>query len=64
MKRKIIGFLIALVLLLILLLQNTHYTTLHFLFWKKHVQLFILVFIIAAVGFLMGYIAAKMPRRT
>ena len=64
MKQKLIGILLGVVLVLTLLLQNTDYTTIRFLFWEKHVPTYGLVIIVVVVGFFMGYIAAKMPRRS
>ncbi|HBG60676.1 MAG: hypothetical protein A2306_01560 [Omnitrophica WOR_2 bacterium RIFOXYB2_FULL_38_16] len=56
---KQIALLIVGVLFLIILLQNTHVIMLHFLFWVFGMSQIILIPLIMAVGFGIGYFCKK-----
>jgi len=59
MQPKQIAFLIAGGLFLILLLQNTHVVMLHFLFWEFGMSQIILIPLILAGGFGVGFLVGK-----
>jgi len=59
MQPKQIALLIVGVLFLILLLQNTHVVMLHFLFWEFGMSQIILIPLIMAVGFGIGFFVGK-----
>ena len=62
-KIKTILFLILIVVFIIVVLQNTQTVTLRFLFWQIHASRIILLPMFAVVGFIAGYIVAKMTRK-
>jgi len=55
MKPKIIIFITAGILFLIVLLQNTQVVQLHFLFWKISMSQIILFPLVTSIGFIMGF---------
>lgn len=59
MKPKLILILIVVVLALIVLFQNTQVVTFRFLFWSKDISQIVLVLLTLALGFVLGFIAAK-----
>jgi len=60
MKAKTIITLVLVVLLLIVLIQNTQVISLHLLFWKISMSQIILIFLTLLIGLIAGYIVAKM----
>ena len=62
MKTKIIIVAVLLVLIAILLIQNTQEVIFRIYFWKISMSQMILVPLAVLVGFLFGYFAAKMGR--
>ena len=52
-----------LVLVIIIMVQNAQPTTFKFLNWSYQVSQLLLVMIVFAIGFLIGVLVAKFPRR-
>jgi uncharacterized integral membrane protein len=63
MKPKTIVVLILAVLLLIIFLQNTQIVTLKLFFWEIGMSRIILIPLIAFIGFVIGFIVAKMTHK-
>jgi uncharacterized integral membrane protein len=59
MKPKTIVVLVLIGLFLIVLIQNTQVVTLRLLFWKVGMSQIILMPLIMLIGFILGYIVAK-----
>jgi uncharacterized integral membrane protein len=59
MKPKTIVVLVLIGLFLIVLIQNTQVVTLRLLFWKAGMSQIILMPLIMLIGFILGYIVAK-----
>lgn len=59
MKPKLITGLIIGVLLIIILFQNTHYTDLRLYFWSISMPQIILILLLLIIGFLSGFVTAK-----
>lgn len=59
MKAKIIVVLVLIGLFLVILIQNTQVVTLRLLFWKVGMSQIILVPLTMLIGFILGYIVAK-----
>jgi uncharacterized integral membrane protein len=53
---------VFLVLVIIIMIQNAQPTTFKFLNWSYQVSQLLLVVIVLAIGFLTGFIIAKLPR--
>jgi uncharacterized integral membrane protein len=60
MKNKLIVILVLIGLLLILIIQNTQNVSLNIFFWNMMMPQIILVLILFALGFVIGFLAAKM----
>lgn len=63
MKAKLIVILVAVVLALIILIQNTHTVTFRMLFWKAEISQLLLVLIMLVIGFVLGYVVASLTGR-
>jgi len=59
MKAKVIVVLVLIGLFLVILIQNTQVVTLRLLFWKVGMSQIILVPLTMLIGFILGYIVAK-----
>ena len=59
MKTKNIVILVLLILFFIILVQNTSVVTLRLFFWQIGASQIILIPIIMAIGFIIGYLVAK-----
>lgn len=59
MKAKTIVILVLIVLFLIILLQNMQVVTLRLFFWKIAMSQIILIPLVMLIGFVLGYIVAK-----
>ena len=59
MKAQTIVVLVIIGLFLIVLIQNTHVVTLRLLFWKLEIAQIILVPLTMVIGFILGYLVAK-----
>jgi len=59
MKPKIIFVLVLFVLFVIILIQNTQVVTYRLFFWKISISQVILVPLIMLIGFVIGFIIAK-----
>ena len=60
MGPKTIVILIVCILIFIVLVQNTDIVTLRLFFWSEKLPQFILLPIMLAVGFIVGYIVARL----
>lgn len=63
MKFKWILMLVVALLLLIVLFQNRHVTTLRFLFWTMQLSQVLVVVIAALAGFVLGLLARVPAKR-
>jgi uncharacterized integral membrane protein len=63
MKAKTVLIAVLVVLLAVLVIQNSELMPFRLLFWSAYMPVFILVIGIFAVGFIVGYLAAKLDRR-
>ena len=63
MKPKTIVITVLIILCLIVLLQNTQMVTLRFFFWEASVSRIFLLPILVLLGFIIGYVAAKLEKR-
>jgi len=59
MKPMTIVILVLVALFVIILVQNTQVLTLHLLFWKLGMSQIILVPLTMLIGFILGFIVAK-----
>ena len=59
MRPKFIGVLVLITLFLIILIQNIQSVTLRLFFWKVGISQIILIPLIMAIGFAIGFIVAK-----
>jgi uncharacterized integral membrane protein len=63
MNNKVIALLVLIALAVITLLLNTRVTEFRLLFWKIEMSLAILVLITLMIGFVLGYVVAKLTGR-
>ena len=59
MRPKFVGMLVLIALFLIILIQNIQSVTLRLFFWKVGISQIILIPLIMAIGFAIGFIVAK-----
>jgi lipopolysaccharide assembly protein A len=59
MRPKVIITILLAVLFVMIVIQNTEVVTLRFLFWKFSMSRIILMAVILLIGFVGGYIVAK-----
>ena len=59
MKTKNIVILVLIILFFIILIQNTNVVTLRLFFWQIGASQIILIPIVLAIGFIIGYLVAK-----
>ncbi|MCK4806645.1 MAG: LapA family protein [Candidatus Aegiribacteria sp.] len=57
MKPKMAAILILAILLLVIVIQNSNTADVHILFWKISMSMIILIFFVALIGFIIGYLA-------
>ena len=57
MKPKMLAILILAILILVIVIQNSNAADVHLLFWKISMSMIILIFIVALIGFVIGYLA-------
>ena len=62
MKKKLIVILVLAGLLLVLIIQNIQNISLNIFFWNIMMPQVILVLILFALGFVIGFLVAKMKR--
>ena len=60
---KLIAGLVLVILFLIFLLQNTQVVTLRLYFWKISMSQIILIPLVLILGFIVGYIVARVTRK-
>lgn len=63
MKAKLLIVAVLLVLLVIILVQNTQEVVFRFYFWKISMSQVILVPLAVLVGFLFGYVVARLGNK-
>lgn len=64
MKVKLSIAVIAAILILVFLLQNTQVVTLRLYFWKVSMSQIILIPLTAIIGFVLGFIVAKLTGKS
>ena len=64
MKPKAIVVTVLIVLCLIVLLQNTQVVTMRFFFWEVSVSRILLLPLLIIVGFIIGYVTAKLEKKS
>jgi len=64
MKAKLIAIIVLVVLVGILLIQNSQRVTFWLFFWSVQVSQLLLVLIMLGLGFLGGWLAATFTRRS
>ena len=64
MKTKTILVLVFIALFVIILIQNTQVVTLRLFFWKTGISQIILISLTMAIGFVVGYIVAKITGKS
>ena len=57
MKPKMTIVLILFILLTVIVIQNSNAADVHLLFWKFSMSMIILIFFVALIGFVIGYLA-------
>jgi len=62
MKKKLIVILVLVGLLVILIIQNIQNISLHIFFWNIMMPQVFLVLILFALGFVIGFLVAKMKK--
>jgi uncharacterized integral membrane protein len=60
MKPKVIALLVLVVIALIIVLQNFHVVSFRIFFWAVDMSLIILTLLTLIIGFLAGYLTAKL----
>lgn len=63
MNLKNIGLLGAGILILVVFFQNTHVTSIQFLFWKISMSRSILLPTVLAIGFIIGFLVGKTSKK-
>ena len=63
MKPKTIIILVLIVLAVIIIIQNSEMVTLHLLFWKIMMNRIIFISFLLVVGFLIGFLVAKLTKK-
>ena len=56
MKLKMTIILLLAILLTVIVIQNSNAADVHLLFWKISMSMIILIFIVALIGFVIGYL--------
>ncbi len=57
MKLKQAAILILVIVLVIIVVQNSNVADVHLLFWKVSMSMIILIFSVALIGFVIGYLS-------
>ncbi len=57
MKLKQAVILILVIILAIIVIQNSNVADVHLLFWKVSMSMIILIFSVALIGFVIGYLS-------
>jgi uncharacterized integral membrane protein len=63
MNTKVVVLLVAILLAVIVMLQNTAVTTIKLLLWSVSIPRILLIVILLLLGFVMGYMAATMKSK-
>jgi len=62
MNAKIVIILVLIILFSVILIQNTEIVTFHLLFWKIGMSRIIMISFMLLVGFVIGFIVAKLSK--
>lgn len=62
-KPKLITTLVLAILVIIIIIQNSHNVAFNFLFWHPQISLLLLVVLMVALGFVLGMIAGARSKR-
>ena len=57
MKLKQAAILFLVIVLVVIVVQNSNVADVHLLFWKVSMSMIILIFSIALIGFVIGYLS-------
>lgn len=57
MKLKQAAILFLVIVLVIIVVQNSNVADVHLLFWKVSMSMIILIFSVALIGFVIGYLS-------
>ena len=57
MKLKQVAILTLVLVLVIIVVQNSNVADVHLLFWKVSMSMIILIFSVALIGFVIGYLS-------
>ncbi|HNW27736.1 MAG TPA: LapA family protein [Spirochaetota bacterium] len=60
MKPKTIALIVSVVLLAILVIQNTHSVALHIFFWAPEIPMIILIMLVMGTGFGLGFFSRNL----
>ena len=63
MKAKTIIILILIALFMVILIQNTQVVTVQLFFWKLSMSRIILICVLVFIGFIIGFLVAKVGRK-
>jgi uncharacterized integral membrane protein len=63
MSAKAVVIVIAAILFLVIVLQNTQVVTLQFLFWELAMSRIILLPLVGLIGFILGYAACQLGKK-
>jgi uncharacterized integral membrane protein len=56
MKPKMVAILILSIVLVVFVIQNSNVSDVHILFWTISMSMIILIFFVAFIGFIIGYL--------
>ena len=63
MKAKMIAIFVVILLAAIILVQNTQVVTFRLLFWSAEISQLLLVLLMLGLGFMLGFLVAKLTGR-
>jgi uncharacterized integral membrane protein len=63
MKAKLIAILVIVILALVILIQNSQLVIFKLFFWKAEISQLLLVLLMLAIGFVLGFLVAKLTGR-
>lgn len=63
-RPKVIAIIVISILALIILLQNLHTVTFSLFFWKVEVSQLLLVLIMLIIGYVLGFLTAKLTSKS
>lgn len=60
---KLWALIILIVLIVVVIAQNSEVVTVRFLFWEASLSRIVLLIVTLAVGVIIGFLGAKLPKR-